>query len=139
MMIKTLYSPENIKSYMDAIIKTEEPAVFDNKFLQKMGFGGKIDNSIIEVLKELGFLSEDGVPTMTYYRYLDEAISKKVLAEAIRNAYSDLFILDDKANELRFGTVKNKMKMIMEGKINNNTITAMTETFSALCEIADFD
>jgi hypothetical protein len=139
MMKKSLYSPENLKGYLDAIRKTEEPEVFDNKFLQKLGFSSKVDNSLIEVLIELGFLSEDSKPTMTYYRYLDETQSKKVLAETIRNTYSDLFILDDKANELNFGAIKNKMKMISEGKINNNTITRNTATFTALCELADFD
>jgi hypothetical protein len=138
MLKKSLYSPENLKSYLDAIRKTEEPEVFDNKFFQKLGFQGKIDNSFIEVLMELGFLSEDSKPTITYYRFLDETQSKKILAEAIRNVYSDLFILDEKANELNFGTIKNKMKMISEGRINNEVIARNTATFTALCELADF-
>ena len=138
MLKKSLYAPENLKAYMDAIRRTEEPEVFDNAFFQKLGFQGKIDNSFVEVLKELGFLSDDARPTMLYFRYLDEVLSKKVLAEAIRNAYSDLFILDEKANELNFGSIKNRMKMICEGRLNNNTITSNTATFAALCELADF-
>jgi hypothetical protein len=139
MLKKSLYSPENLKSYMDAIRKTEEPEVFDSKFFIKLGFPGKVDNSFIEVLMELGFLSEDAKPTVTYSRYLDETISKKVLAEAIKNAYSDLFMLEEKANELNFGSIKNRMKMISEGKINDVVITRNTDTFRSLCELADFN
>ena len=139
MLKKSLYSPENLKSYMEAIRKTEEPEIFDLDFFKKLGFTGKIDNSLIEVLIELGFLSDDARPTILYLRYLDDVMHKKVLAEAIRNAYSDLFILESKANELNFGAIKNRMKKISQGKINDSIITRNTATFAALCELADFD
>ena len=46
------------------------------------------------VLKELGFLNEGGVPTPFYDRLRDPNDWKYVLAERMRELYSELFAID---------------------------------------------
>ena len=84
-----------------------------------LGFAGVNDRPFVSVLKSLGFLDESGVPTQRYYDYLDEENSKSVLAIAIREAYGDLFAVNQKAYEMTNEQVKRKLKCnrsVMGGK-----------------------
>ena len=56
-----------------------------------MGFTSSNDCGFINVLKNLGFLSSDSVPT-SYYAELRDENSKKIIAMQIREYYKDLFI-----------------------------------------------
>ncbi len=61
-----------------------------------------------------------------------------MLADAIREAFSDLFAVNKKANELSAEDVKNKLRTLYTGKKTDNVIDRIASTFSALCEYADF-
>jgi hypothetical protein len=93
---------------------------------------------LIGILKELGFLNADGVPQARYFEFLDRSRSKQVLAEAIKEAYSDLFAVNKKANELTSEEVTNKLRTLYAGKKSDGVIGRIASTFTALCEYADF-
>src|SRR5690348_11315932 len=59
--------------------------------LKAIGFPSSNDRAIIPVLKDLGFLTADGTPTARYHEYRNSARSRKVLGEALREAYGELF------------------------------------------------
>jgi hypothetical protein len=65
-----------------------------------LGFTSTNDRLFIGILKDLGFLSRDGVPQPRYFEFLDRPRSKQILAEAIRETFSDLFAINIRANEL---------------------------------------
>ena len=48
----------------------------------------------------MGFLDEASVPTQRYFEFLDETQYKVVLAQGIREAYADLFRVNNKAEQL---------------------------------------
>ena len=50
-------------------------------------------------MKAIGFLDDNGAPTDRYMRFRDPSISGAVMAEALRDAYADLFTVNEKANE----------------------------------------
>lgn len=75
--------------YFDAILNASPPDRFTYKFLEGLGFSSSNDRLLIGVLKELGFLTEDAVPKERYFEYLDRSRSASVLAQGIREAYSD--------------------------------------------------
>lgn len=81
--------PGSIPAYFDAILQAEAPQRFSIKFLEGLEFKNTNDRLLVGVLKDLGFLDTDAVPTKRYYEFLDRSQSRKVLATAIRDAYAD--------------------------------------------------
>jgi|WetSurMetagenome_2_1015567.scaffolds.fasta_scaffold124122_1 hypothetical protein len=131
--------PNAIPSYFDAIQNAEPPQRFSIKFLENLEFKSTNDRTFISILKDLGFLDIDGVPTERYFRYLDKTESAKVLAEGIRDAFTDLFAVNKEAHKLTTDEVKNKLRTLYAGGKKDSAITSIAKTFSALCEIADFE
>lgn len=93
---------------------------------------------MIGILKELGFLNADGAPQDRYYRFLDRSASGKVLAEGVREAYSDLFAVSTSAHELNVDDAFNKLKTLYKGEKKDTVIKHIAKTFKALCDYSDF-
>jgi len=132
------YKPGAVPAYFDAILNAQAPERFTNKFLQNLEFKSTNDRLFIGILKDLGFIDTDGVPLQRYYEFHDKTQSGKVLAEAIREAYSDLFAVNKEANKLTVDEVKNKLRTLYAGAKSDNVIAKIASTFTALCEYADF-
>jgi len=60
------------------------------------------------------------------------------LAQAIREAYDDLFRLNKEAQKLSEDEVKNKLKTLTRGEKSEKVVGLMAKTFKALCEYADW-
>jgi len=127
-----------ITAYLDAIQGAEAPERFSGRFLSDLGFSSPNDRLLIGILKDLGFLNSDGVPEERYYQYLDKTKSPQVLAEGIREAYSDLFGVNKEAYKLDLDGVNNKLRTLYKGGKTNKTIKLIARTFIALCENGDF-
>ena len=130
--------PGAIPDYFDAIKNAQAPDRFSTRFLEGLGFKSTNDRLIIGVLKDLGFIDSDGKPSQRYFRYLDREQSARVLAEGIREAFSQLFEVRVNAHELGAEDVKNKLRTLYAGKKTDLTIGRVANTFAALCQIADF-
>jgi hypothetical protein len=130
--------PGAIAAYFDAVLDAQPPERFSIKFLENLGFTSTNDRLFIGILKEIGFLNADGVPQQRYFDFMDRSQSRQVVAAGIREAYGDLFAVNTKANELSATDVKNKLRTLYAGKKTNNVIDRIANTFSALCEYADF-
>jgi len=128
----------NVADIFTAILNAQAPEKFTQKFLYDLGFTGVNDRPFINVLKSLGFIDESGVPTQRYYDYLDEENSKSVLAIGIREAYGDLFAVNQKAYEITHEQVKGKLKSLLQGKKGSVVLRKMAATFVTLCSLADF-
>src|SRR6185437_7377242 len=92
----------------------------------------------LPLLKALGFLSADGKPTPRYHDYRsDEQTARRVMGQALKDAYSDLFVLRAKPTD--------QDKSLFEGKFKSahNTTARMAKlmasTFFALLPLADLD
>lgn len=94
---------------------------------------------IVGVLKSLGFLSAAGAPTARYFEYLDQTQSDRVLADAIRETYADLFELNVNAQNMTKEQVKGKFKTLTQGQFSDDVLGKMASTFVALSGHADFD
>jgi hypothetical protein len=129
---------KNLSQILQAIRQAQPPERFSHKFLAGLDFKSTNDRGIIGVLKAFGFIDESGTPKQPYFDYLDDEQHKVVLAEGIRQAYADLFKLNNKANEKDSAWVKNKLKTLTQGSKSEPVLTKMTATFIALCKEADF-
>lgn len=133
-----LVTTKNLESFFNSLITAKAPESFTQKVLESLEFKSTNDRLYIGLLKGLGFLDANGVPTERYYKFLDQAQSKQVLAEAIREAYSDLFAVNIKANELSVQEAKNKLRTLTQGKNSDNVLALMAGTFKALVQYADW-
>lgn len=133
-----LVTTKNLEAFLNAVQGAKAPERFNNKFLTQLDFTSSNDRLFIGLFKTLGMIDESGVPTKRYYAFLDQGESRKVLAEAIREAYEDLFAVNKKAQDLNVDEVKNKLKTLTQGQKSENVVGLMATTFKALCGLADW-
>ena len=133
-----LITTKNLEAFLNAIINAQAPQKVTQKFIESLGFKSTNDRLFIGLLRGIGFIDSNGIPQNSYYQFLDQSKSKYVLADAIRNAYSDLFAINKKANLMSTSDVKNKLKTLFQGNKSDNVLGAMANTFVALCKLADF-
>jgi hypothetical protein len=138
LMSTYLTSTKKLEDFLNTIITAQAPEKFTIRFLQQLDFNSASDRLYVGLLKGLGFLNEDGAPTERYYKYLDQGQSRLVMADAIREAYSDLFAINKRANELSEDDVRNKLRTLTQGKKSEDVIGKMASTFSALAALADW-
>ena len=130
--------PNAIPAYFDARLDAQPPERFSLKFLENLGFTSTNDRLFIGILKDLGFLNRDGAPQQRYFDFLDRSQSKIVLADGIKEAYSELFAINTKANTFSVDEAKNKLRTLFAGKKTELVISNIAKTFRALCDHADF-
>jgi Family of unknown function (DUF5343) len=133
-----LTSTKNLSSVLQAMQSAQAPSQFTTRFLEGVGFSSSNDRLIIGVLKSLGFLDSEARPQDRYFRYLDQTQAAQVLAEGIRDAYSDLFQVRKDAQNLTKQEVVNKAKTLSQGALGESVLDKVAATFVALCGLADF-
>lgn len=133
-----LVTTKNLDGFLNALKTAKAPERVNNKFLQNLEFSSSNDRLFIGLLKSLGFIDDSGVPTKRYFDFLDQTQSARILAESIREAYSDLFAVNLKANELSAEEVKNKFRTLTQGQNSDNVLGWMAKTFKALADLADW-
>lgn len=117
------------------ISEGQAPDKFTTQHLKDIGFASSNFRAVIPLLKALGFLSPDGSPTQRYLDYRNSALAKKVMADAIREAYGDLFTIS--------ATPSSKDRDLIEGKFKSvhnsgaSTAKLMASTFFSLLGLAD--
>ena len=134
-----LASVKNLSAILESIKGARAPQRFNASFLENLGFKGSGDRLISGVLKALKFLDADGKPIDRYFRFLEQSESGKVLAEAIEDAYADLFQVNVNANTLSFKEVKDKINVMTQAKHGDAVLEKMATTFTSLSGLADFD
>jgi hypothetical protein len=113
----------------------QAPDKFTSQHLKDLGFGSSNFRAVIPLLKVLGFLTADGAPTQRYHEYRNLAHSKKVMAEALREAYGDLFTIKSHPTSADRALIEGKFK-----SVHNATPSAaklMASTFYSLLGLAD--
>ncbi|GAB3010889.1 DUF5343 domain-containing protein [Bowmanella dokdonensis] len=138
LMTAYLLKTSNLGEFFNAIQSARAPERFTQQFLKDLDFRSSNDRLLVGVLKGLGFIDDSGVPQQRYFEFLDQSNSGRVLAEAIEEAYSDLFNLRKDAQNMEIAQVKGKFKSLTQGQKSDNVINNMAATFSALCEQADW-
>ena len=138
-MLTTRYmtSVKNIPAIFDKIVEGTAPKKFTTAHLKGIGFKSSNDVGVIAVLKDLGFLSADGTPTQRYHDYRDKSRSKAVMAEALREAYEDLFHISEKPTSADRQAIEGKFKSAHN--TSDRVAAEQTKTFYALLKLADLD
>jgi hypothetical protein len=113
----------------------QAPDQFTLQHLKDLGFITSNYRAVIPLLKALGFLDADGRPTNVYHEYRSEAQNRRVMAEALRRAYGDIFVLKAKPTEKDRDLIQGKFKSVHNA--SENAAKLMANTFFALMALAD--
>lgn len=113
----------------------QAPERFTHQLLKDWGFRSTNDRAFVPLLKELGFLTVDGKPTHRYQEYRDHSRSKHVMAQALREAYSDIFLIKEHPTTADKTAVEGKFKSFHNA--SDNVASLMAKTFFGLLVLAD--
>ncbi|MBK7646985.1 MAG: DUF5343 domain-containing protein [Betaproteobacteria bacterium] len=116
------------------ISEASAPEKFTTQHLKDWGYTSSNFRAAIPLLKALGFLSADGAPTSRYHEYRG-AHPKRVMGDAIREAYGDLFMIKAKPTTSDRELIEGKFKSLHNA--SPNTAKLMAATFFALLDLAD--
>lgn len=124
-----------LSELFERICEGAAPEKFTVQHLKDLGYASSNYRAVIPLLKALGFLSSDGAPTSRYHEFRNTALSKRVMAEAIRDAYGELFTIKSKPTPSDRELIEGKFKSVHN--VSPNTAKLMASTFYALLELAD--
>jgi hypothetical protein len=133
-----LVAIKNLGPFLEALRHAQAPEKLGLRFLEDLGFKSTNDRLFIQLLKAMKFLDEGGKPMARYHEFLDDTQWKKVLANGIKDAYSELFRVNKNAQDLTREQLTGKIKSLGEGKISPVVLGNMTRTFLELVKLADF-
>jgi hypothetical protein len=97
--------------------------------------------SFIPMLKRLGFLGTDGVPSDIYkkFRNPDVKISGAAMAQALRTGYSDLFLRNEYWYKKDKNDLKNFLIEVLEADPKDIKLNFLLATIEALKTLSDFE
>jgi hypothetical protein len=132
---KYLNSVKNVPAIMKKITEGTAPDKFTTDHLKKIGFPSSNDRALIGVLKDLGFLAESGSPTQRYHDYRNASKAKYVLGEALKEAYSDIFHINEAPSQSDRPAITGLFKSTHN--VSDQVAGFMVNTFLGLLSLAD--
>ena len=135
-----MVSPGSIPKILEKIQNARRPDRFTQDFLEtKLGHSGGSARPIIPLLKRMGFLGSDGVPTSLYDQFRNTETQGFAVAEGMRNAYSELFDRNEYVYEMSREKLTGQVIEVTGGAKEDRSIQAIVGTFLALKDLADFE
>ena len=126
-----------LEQFFETLSEGQAPEKFTRQFLKDIGFKSSNWHAAISLLKGLGFLSSDGIPTQQYMDLLDRTQWRKVLAKAVKNAYGDIFVIKREPSKSDIQMIAGKYKSTYN--IADSTADRAARTFWALYKMCDHD
>lgn len=126
---------KRIKDVFEKVRDGQAPERVSNQLLKDWGFTSTNDRAFIPLLKALGFLTADGVPTQRYHNYRDHSQSKLVLGEAMKEAYGDIFLIKEHPTQSDKAAILGKFKSFHN--VSDNVAGMMAKTFFEVLELSD--
>ena len=130
-----MVSNKNLPAIFQKIQDGAAPEKFTMAHLKGIGFTSSNDQGALPVLKDLKFLAADGAPTKRYHAYRDKSQAKRVMGDALREAYEDLFHINEHPTEAdrpaivgRFKSTHNATDLVADRQ---------AATFFVLLKLAD--
>jgi hypothetical protein len=138
MAVPTSYltGTKNLQEILAAVQKASVPSKFTYDFLKKLGYPSSTDRPLIPLFKAMRFLDASSTPLDRYKRFRDGTQARAVMAEGMREAYADVFGVDQQAQNLSPEDLKG-IFMRLSGK-SDSVAEKMALTFKSLAGYADF-
>lgn len=127
--------PGKIKPLLEKLRQVGIPQKATVQWLKTVGFKSSNDTGLIGILKVAGLIDPSGVPTSIWSSYRG-AHHKKVLGDALRTGYAELFAVYPNAWESPNSDLENVFST--SSTAGKQVIAKTVSTFKALCECAEF-
>jgi hypothetical protein len=139
MALPTTYTQEfkRLEEFFSKIRDAQAPDKFTNQLLLDWGYKSTNHRPFIAILKALNFLTADGTPTQRYKEYRNHSVSKSIIGDAIKEAYSDIFLIKEKPTGSDKSLIEGKFKSYHNA--SDTVASLMTKTFFALLDLADLN
>jgi hypothetical protein len=124
-----------LPKFLETLRLGTAPQTFTRQFLKDIGFKSSNHHQFIPLLKGLGFLTPDGSPTERYKQFLDSTKWSQILAEAVREAYGDVFVLKAKPTNSDLNMIAGKFKSTYN--LSEVQAERSARTFLALLNLSD--
>lgn len=130
-----IHNPGCIEMLLSKIRETELPKVVDYDYLINLGFKREVDESLLQLLGFLGFIEENGQPTILWEKSLDPDEAPILLGKAVSVAYGILF--------KRFpNAATEESSSLMEffrknTSVSDSDVAYMILSFKVLCDLAE--
>jgi hypothetical protein len=113
-----------LRDVFNRIAEGQAPEKFTAQYLKDLGFTSPNFRAVIPLLKSLGFLSPEGTPTNRYHEYRNTARSGRVMGEALREAYGDLFTIKANPTTADRKLIEGKFKSVHNASANTAKLMA---------------
>ncbi|MDN5200888.1 DUF5343 domain-containing protein [Fulvivirgaceae bacterium BMA10] len=127
----------SLRDFFGKIRDAQAPDKFTQQILKDLGFKSNNHRPFIPLLKSLGFLSSEGTPTQRYNEYRDHSKSKQIMGEAIKEAYSDIFLIKSHPKSGDKDLIQGKFKSYHN--TSDNVAKLHTNTLYALLDLAELN
>jgi hypothetical protein len=127
--------PGKIKPLLDKIRQVGIPPKASVAWLKTIGFTSSNDTGLLPILKAIGFTDATTVPTVNWSNFRGSH-HKKVLGEAIKIGYADLFSVYPDASQAANKDLEHVFSI--SSSAGKQVIQKTIATFKALCECAEF-
>lgn len=127
----------SLKEFFERIRDAQAPDKFIHQILKDWGYKSNNHRPFIPLLKSLGFLSSDGTPTQRYHEYRNHSKSKEIMGNALKEAYSAVFLIKAKPVDADKELIQGKFKSYHNS--SENVAKLHTSTFYALLDLADLN
>ena len=126
-----------LDQFFNILREGQAPSKFNREFLRDIGFKSSNWLAVIGLMKGLGFLTPEGTPTSQYMDFLDRTRWQEVLAHAVKDAYSDIFVMKRNPTHEDLSKIAGKFKSTYN--LSDTASERSARTFLALLELADRD
>jgi hypothetical protein len=139
MSLPTTYTQAygQLGEFFSKIRDAQAPDKLTNQILKDLGFKSNNHRPFIPLMKSLGFLAADGTPTQRYHDYRSHSLSKQKMGEALKEAYSDIFLIKEKPTTSDKDLIQGKFKSYHNA--SDNVAKLHTNTFFALLDLANLE
>jgi hypothetical protein len=128
--------PGKIPQLLQKVREVGVPKRISVQWLKTIGFTSSNDNTLIGVLKQIGFVDASAIPTPVWTQYRGNMF-KKVLGKAIRDGYAELFAVYNDAQARSAAELEHVFST--SSSAGKQVIGKTVSTFKALADSAEFD
>ena len=127
--------PGKLNKLLTKIREVGIPSKATYQWLKTVGFSSSNDATLLTVLRFIGFIDTSSAPTDSWRNYRGSQHGQ-VLANAIRQGYSELFAVYPDANARSAGEIENVVST--GSSAGKQAILKTVRTFQNICSAADF-
>ncbi|WEK51251.1 MAG: DUF5343 domain-containing protein [Candidatus Kaistia colombiensis] len=132
-----LTSSGSLKKALDKIIEASRPDKFNSDFLENvLKMSGGSARATIPILKRLGFISSDGIPTDLYARFRTEGGRSSAALQALRMGFPEIYRRSDYAHSVEDAKLRDIIVEITGLKPNDPVVDrdqGNIQRFKRLC------